>query len=223
MNRLAKIVCFSVALGPALAVAQSASNVIYKFVDEHGRVTYANSPIRGGARIELEPLTVIPSTPSGSLSSSNAQRQPPARTASEQNAPAAAQPAPVAPSETRVALASQADTRAFNTDAVQQLTEQRRAETRKRILESEVQNEEDMLAGARAKLSEEQRGSGNYRAMRASFAASPEAATPQRPLINPDTRAEIERHFERIRNLQDQVAMHENHLRELRDQLARLK
>lgn len=223
MNRFLKFACFCLVSAPAVVAAQAASNVIYKFVDEHGKVTYANSPIRGGARIDLEPLTVIPSTPSGSLSSINAQRQAPARTANEQNSQAAAQPAAVAPSETKVALATQADSRSFNADAVQQLTEQRRAETRKRILESEVQNEEDMLAGARAKLSEEQRGSGNYRAMRTSFAASPEAVTPHRPLINPDTRAEIERHFERIRNLQDQVAMHENHLRELRDQLARLK
>ena len=73
MDRPAKIVCFSLLLMPAIAFAQPGANaprnetVIYKYVDESGRVTYANSPIKGGARIELEPLTVIPSTPSGSL------------------------------------------------------------------------------------------------------------------------------------------------------------
>lgn len=222
MNRFAKIVCFTLALGPAVAAAQSSSAVIYKYVDEQGKVTYANSPIRGGARVELEPLTIIPSTPSGSLSSANAQRQAPApaRTNIE---PASLPAATSAPAENKVALATQSDNRALNPDAVQQLAQQRRAETRKRILESEAQAEEDMLSAARGKLSEEQKGSGTYRAMRASFAASPEAVTAQRPLINPETRAEIERHFERIRNLQDQIAMHETHLRELRDQLVRLK
>jgi hypothetical protein len=223
MYRFAKFVCFSLALGPAVAHAQAASSVIYKYVDEHGKVTYANSPIRGGARVDLEPLTVIPSTPAGSLSSSNAQRQPAAAPARAAVEPGSVPPTVSAPGENKVALATQSDSRSLNADAVQQLAQQRRAETRKRILESEVQAEEDMLVAARGKLSEEQQGSGNYRAMRASFAASPEAVTSKRPLINPETRAEIERHFERIRNLQDEVAMHENHLRELRDQLVRLK
>ena len=35
-----------------------------------------------------------------------------------------------------------------------------------------------------------------------------------------ELRAEIERHFERVRNLQDQVAMHENQLQGLREKLA---
>lgn len=226
MNRIANILCFSVALAPAVAFAQSASSgsssssVIYKHVDEHGRVSYSNSPIRGGARVDLEPLTVIPSTPSGSLTGGS-------RPASAKPAPETHAPLPAAstsaPADNKVAMVVPVESRALNSDAVQQLAQQRRAETRKRILESEAQTEEDMLAAARAKLSEEQRGSGNYRAMRASFAATPEAVTAQRPLIAPDKRAEIESHFERIRNLQDQVSMHESHLRELRDQLVRLK
>jgi hypothetical protein len=228
MNRIANIVCLSLALAPVAAAAQPAagglsSSVIYKFVDEQGRVTYANSPIRGGAKVDLEPLTVIPSTPSGSLSNgSGGTKSAPAKPAPDIPAPLAA-PSASAPSENRVAMLVPTESRALNADAVQQLAVQRRAETRKRILESETQTEEDMLVAARAKLSEEQRGSGNYRAMRASFAATPEAVTAQRPLIAPDTRAEIERHFERIRNLQDQVSMHEGHLHELREQLARLK
>ncbi len=230
MNRIANIVCFSVALAPAVAFAQSvssgssSSSVIYKLVDEHGRVTYSNSPIRGGAKVDLEPLTVIPSTPSGSLGGgSGAARATPAKPAPESHPAAPAGASTSAPAENKVAMVVPVESRALNADAVQQLAQQRRAETRRRILESEAQTEEDMLAAARAKLSEEQRGSGNYRAMRASFAATPEAVTAQRPLIAPDKRAEIERHFERIRNLQDQVSMHEGHLRDLRDQLARLK
>ena len=82
MDRPAKIVCLSLLLvpmisvtdaAPAAAAASRMETVIYKHVDENGRVTYANSPIKGGARVDLEPLTVIPSTPSGSLSAANAQ------------------------------------------------------------------------------------------------------------------------------------------------------
>jgi hypothetical protein len=108
-------------------------------------------------------------------------------------------------------------------DTLQQLTQQRRAETRRRLLEGELQTEEQLLVSAKSKLEEEQKNSGSIRAMRASFSATAEAVTPQKPLISAETRAEIERHFERVRNLQDQVSMHENHLQNLREQLASLK
>jgi hypothetical protein len=108
-------------------------------------------------------------------------------------------------------------------ETLQQLTQQRRAETRRRLLEGELQTEEQMLVSAKVKLGEEQKLSGSIRAMRASFSATAEAVTPQKPLISPETRAEIERHFERVRNLQDQVSMHENHLNNLREQLVALK
>ena len=230
----------------AIAVAQPGANattpraetVIYKHVDENGRVTYANSPIKGGARVELEPLTVIPSTPSGSLNPANAQivsraAGPTAGAGSAAAAPSgrsgvqvaavlplssqaqavAAKPVPPAPDNTVLA----------SLEAINQLTGQRQAETKKRLLESELQTEGQMLLGAKSKLEEEQKTSGNMRAMRASFAATSEAVTAQKPLINPEIRAEIERHFERVRNLQDQVAMHENHLQTLREQLSTLK
>jgi hypothetical protein len=86
-----------------------------------------------------------------------------------------------------------------------------------------LQTEEQLLVAARSKLEEEQRISGSIRAMRASFANTADTITAQKPLISPETRAEIERHFERVRNLQDQVAMHEDHLQTLRGQLGTLK
>src|SRR5262245_51608342 len=46
------------------ALAQS---TIYKHVDESGRITYTNRPMKGAVQLELEPLTTIPGTPSGSL------------------------------------------------------------------------------------------------------------------------------------------------------------
>lgn len=266
MNRPAKIIGFAFALMPSLALAQSASSpasqtVIYKHVDEQGRVTYANSPIKGGARVELEPLTVIPSTPTGSLSPAAGRTPtatpapvmatvtPPAATKSSaatllsnvpaQNAPVSAAPvatpapaiqvasvlplssmtaAPKAPAPVSIASAEPTSLETIN-----QLTQQRRDETRKRLLEGELQTEEQMLSAARSKLAEEQKNSSSIRAMRASFSPTAEAATAQKPLISPEMRTEIERHFERVRNLQDQVAMHENHLQGLREQLTKLR
>ncbi len=225
-------------------------SVIYKHVDENGRVTYANSPIKGGARVELEPLTVIPSTPSGSLNAANAQTStrgsnsaqdassvttklaPSISSANASAATLVAKPVQVA---SVLPLSNQSNSAAkpvekapdnnvvASIDSLQQLTQQRRAETRRRLLEGELQTEEQMLVSARSKLGEEQKLSGSIRAMRASFSATVETVTPQKPLISPEARTEIERHFERVRNLQDQVSMHENHLNTLREQLVAMK
>ncbi len=259
MIRPAKIVCFFCLMVPAIALAQTGTRatnaaprmetVIYKHVDESGRVTYANSPIKGGARVDLEPLTVIPSTPSGSLSAANAQvtsRVAPVATApavlpvlleptvptvpTVPTAKPAVQVAAVLPlsSQSQKAMTPKTSPAPDNSVVaslgnISDLTEQRRADTRKHLLEGELQTELQLLAASRAKLSEEQKQSGGVRAMRASFAATSEAVTAQKPLISPETRAEIERHFERVRNLQDQVAMHENQLQKLREQLVALK
>ena len=251
MNRPAKIVCFSYLLLPLIAIslphanaaAPRAEAVIYKHVDESGRVTYANSPIKGGARVDLEPLTVIPSTPSGSLNPANAQGAFVPAVSRAVIPSTTAVSAPVAPSgkpalhvASVLPLSHQAQSAAAKANApveestvlaslatINQLTLQRRAETKKRLLEGELQNEEQMLVAAKSKLEEERKNSGNVRAMRASFAATSETVTANKPLISPETRAEIERHFERVRNLQDQVAMHENHLQSLQDQIGTLK
>lgn len=275
MDRPEKIACFSLLLTVSMTLAEAAptvtvartETVIYKHVDENGRVSYANSPIKGGARVELEPLTVIPSTPSGSLNSANAQyvarsvstqaasvpssalqnTPSPSQINSRANTAAASvlasvslaapgskpaiQVASVLPlsSQTQATAKPIENDRAPDNNLVaaletqQQIIQQRRAETRRRLLEGELQTEEQLLVSAKTKLTEEQSISGSIRAMRAAFSATAEVATLQKPLINPETRAEIERHFERVRNLQDQVAMHENHLQTLRDQVANLK
>ena len=176
MNRPAKIVCFSLLLLPTAAVsapganatgsAQSVSNVIYKHVDESGRVTYANSPIKGGARVDLEPLTVIPSTPSGSLNAANAQvvappasaravvpvvasavaavvpaattAKPPVQVATVLPVSTSYNQAQAVPAKQLIAPAPDNNVVA-SLDAMNLLTQQRRAETKKRLLEGELQ------------------------------------------------------------------------------------
>ena len=239
MNRCQKIVFVTLVLAPFCVQAESAKSpaaplaqtVIYKHVDEQGRVTYANSPIKGGARVELEPLTVIPATPGGSLnpSPSRGLAGAPTITPIPVSAPIAhaAIPAVVtAPGITTVtpkAVPAEIKIASLDTNIASQQSQQRRAEVKKRILEGEVQSEEQMLAAAKTALEEEQKNTGQVRAMRASFSTSAATATPQKPLVAPEIRAEIERHFERVRNLQDQLAMHENTLQGLREQMAALK
>ena len=241
MNRLANFVVGFLAVAPASVFAETAQT-IYKFVDESGRVTYANAPIKGGIKLALEPLTIMQSAPNAPIApiASNAPnlQPPPARVvpvAKVVSVPspsyAAVRPVsftpaatvapppalaivapPAAPSPTTVAVLDANENTLL-------LAQQRRAEVRQRIVQSEIQAEEKSLGGARAALTAEQRRSGEIRTMRASFAVNAATATPQKPLISAETRAEIERHFERVRNLQDEVAMHEGNIAALRDEV----
>ena len=55
--------------GIAIAASSSAfaQSTIYKYVDESGRVTYSNKPMKGAVVLDMEPLTTIPATPDASL------------------------------------------------------------------------------------------------------------------------------------------------------------
>lgn len=48
---------------------------IYKLVDASGRITYTNSPTKGAIKVELDPITVIPSSPAGMLGGGQAGAQ----------------------------------------------------------------------------------------------------------------------------------------------------
>jgi len=54
-------------LAAALSSPVWAQSTIYKHVDDSGRVTYSNKPMKGAVVVDLEPLTTIPSSPAGSL------------------------------------------------------------------------------------------------------------------------------------------------------------
>lgn len=47
-----------VAFAPSSAYAE-----IYKYVDESGRITYTNIPKKGASKLDIEPLSTIPSAP----------------------------------------------------------------------------------------------------------------------------------------------------------------
>jgi Domain of unknown function (DUF4124) len=62
---------------PANSQSAATTNgpVIYKLVDASGRITYTNSPTKGATKVELDPITVIPSSPAGMLGGGQAAAQ----------------------------------------------------------------------------------------------------------------------------------------------------
>ena len=227
MNRLTKLTVITLVSLPVIVLAQSAQT-IYKFVDENGRVTYANSPIKGGTKLDLEPLTVI----QGKAGAPAAQTPPPraipvAKVVSVSSPAYAVAATPTAfaltavspmPTEVATPVPAPPPITIAALDSADK-AQQRRMEIRQRILQSEIQAEEKSLGEARVALGEEQKRSGEVRTMRASFALTTVAVTANKPLISPVVRAEIEHHFERVRNLQDQVAMHEGNIAAMREEM----
>ncbi len=231
MIRLAKSLVACSVVMPAMLFAQSAQT-IYKFVDESGRVTYANSPIKGGTKLDLEPLTVIQSSTGPAGAQTPAVRSVavakvvsvPSPTYTMAAAPitfpaAAVSPTLVVPTSAPSQAPSSAIVASLNTDNAQERAQQRRADVRLRLLQSEIRAEEKSLDATRVALAEEQRRSSDIRTKRASFAATIQTATLLKPLISPEARAEIEQHFERIRNLQDELSVHEGNIAALREEL----
>ena len=103
-----------------------AQSTIYKHVDENGRVTYSNKPMKGATVMELDPINTIPAAPA----------------AAEKTA-ARAMPATL--TVTKPSLAS-----------VEPQLQRKRDEERRRILENELAQEEQSLASARGALVQEQ-------------------------------------------------------------------
>jgi hypothetical protein len=98
---------------------------------------------------------------------------------------------------------------------------QRREEVRRRIIEAEIEAEAQLLAEAQAYLQREQSKSVAMRSLRAAIVVDERATAGKQPLGDDilATKMLVERHFERVRELQDQVLMHEENLAELRIQL----
>ena len=252
---------------PIWAVGQT-PQAIYKHTDVQGRITYSNAPIVGGARVELDPITLIPATPSGSLVNPNLPRPVFVPVSAALAAPGAAvnnidvavavepavlktalvpAPLPVPLSTSPSASSASPDTprtavtplpvavvrpvavsikrlplpvNAQQPLAMDVLIQQRRDEIKLRMMQNAVNTESKLLADAKAKLAEENVASKGVHAIKASFHAAARAGRTDKlalvPVISPEERAKVERHFERVRDLQDQISMHEKNLDDLR-------
>ena len=179
---------------PALA-----QTTIYKFVDDSGRVTYSNKPMKGATVVELEPLTTIPGTPAGVMAtptkSAMVVEKPETRAEAK---PAVAIVTPLA--------------------SVDPQLQKRRDDGRRKILESELGREEQTLADVRKTLLDEQQNPQLVAAVRtAQQATEPSAAE----LL--EFRRNIDKASGRIRGLQSTAAEHEKNIEALKKELGALK
>ncbi len=218
--------------------ASAQPNIVYKHTDENGRVTYSNSPIKGATVVELAPLMTMPAAPQ--ITQQNKARAP-AEIVMPQ-APIAQSPQPASMTTPEVAMNSDSATHTPSTApsiaaktlappmavvstvrnaavsggiSAATMAQQRREDVRRRILEGEIEAEEQVLQEAANTLAAEQSRSGPIRAFHASLASQSSTSETTR-----ESKALIARHFERVRDLQDQVEMHKQNLAELRDQLS---
>ena len=192
-----------------LAAALSASawaqttTVIYKIVDESGRVTYTNTPTKGAVVVDLEPLTTIPGTPGGALT---------------QAAPA--------PAATKVATLERVDRAekkvmplpATTLASIEPQVQKQRDNDRRRILEEELTREEQSLEQTRSNILQEQQNPTLVAAVRAMQQATEPSAAQM-----VEMRGNIEKASSRIRGLQATVVEHEKNIEALKKELGALK
>jgi hypothetical protein len=195
-------------LAVAFSTAALAETTIYKLVDESGRVTYSNKPMKGASVVELEPLTTVPTPPAVLSAKSNFTLYP--------GADKAAAPAGPAPIETKgVAVVTPIRTSLASIDVQ---TQKRRDEGRRHILEDELTKEEQALDESRGSLTKEQQNPELVNAVRlAQQAVDP---TSQQMM---EFRINIEKASGRIRGLQATVTEHEKNVEALKMELGAIK
>jgi Domain of unknown function (DUF4124) len=191
-----------------LAIAASASafaqSTIYKHVDDSGRVTYSNKPMKGAVVMELDPITTIPSPPAAVL------QRAASIAASETKFDAKPQPA--------VAVVTPVPSTKPTLAAVEPQMQRRRDDDRRRILEEELKQEEETLGSARDSLLQEQQNPMLIAAVRVAQQASDPT-----PAQLAEIRSNIDKASGRIRGLQATVAEHEKNIEALKKELGALK
>jgi Domain of unknown function (DUF4124) len=183
----------------ATAVAQT---TIYKLVDESGRVTYSNKPMKGAVVMDLEPLTTISS--------------PPAAIAAPQKAIATPEKSESPKPDMKPALS--VVTMMPSLASVEPQMQRRRDNDRRRILEDELQKEEQTFEEARNAVTQEQQNPTLVAAVRVAQQATDPTAS---QLV--EFRNSIERASGRIRGLQATAAEHEKNIEALKKELGALK
>ncbi|HEX7559380.1 MAG TPA: DUF4124 domain-containing protein [Usitatibacter sp.] len=174
-----------------------AQTTIYKHVDESGHVTYSNKPMKGATVMELEPMTLVPGLPASALAPQKALA-----TLERMDTPKATQATSASPT-----LAS-----------IEPQVQRKRDDDRRRILEEELQREEQSMSEVRDSLAQEQRNPVLVAAVRAA-----QQATDPTPSQMMEIRNSIDKASGRIRGLQATVAEHEKNIEALKKELGALK
>ncbi|MBC8023843.1 MAG: DUF4124 domain-containing protein [Burkholderiales bacterium] len=198
-----KIVWMASLVATAMSGAAWAQATIYKHVDESGRVTYTNKPMKGAVVLELDPITIIPVLPAGA-------------------SPAAAT-APAAAPAKAVAIVERVDQKPAQSIAptlasIEPQVQRRRDNDRRKILEEELTREEQSMTEARGAITTEQQNPMLVAAVRAM-----QQATEPSPSQMLEMRSNIEKASGRIRGLQATVAEHEKNIEALKKELGGLK
>jgi hypothetical protein len=188
-------------LAVAATTAAWAQSTIYKHVDESGRVTYSNKPMKGATVLELEPLMTLPGAPAPTIAA-----QPKAIATLERlDTPRA---------EAKHAVATASATLA----SVEPQVQRRRDNDRRKILEEELQREEQSVAEVRNSITQEQQNPVLIAAVR----SAQQAADPT-PSQMVEIRNNVDKASGRIRGLQSTVAEHEKNIEALKKELGALK
>jgi hypothetical protein len=192
-------------VGFALASAGTAlaQTTIYKHVDESGRVTYTNKPMKGAVVLDLDPITTVPGLPASQVQ----QALPPAQPA---KAVAVLERLDVPKADAKTAHTALA--------SIEPQLQKKREDDRRRILEDELSREEQSLSETRDSLSQEQQNPVLVAAVR-----SAQQATDPTPSQMAEMRNSIEKASGRIRGLQATAAEHEKNIEALRKELGGLK
>ena len=191
-----------------------AQTTIYKHVDEQGRVTYSNVPIKGAAILELDPIMTLPGLPGDRAAAEKTAATGAVEKAVAANAPEAAPPpAEKAQKPQRTALVTA--TAYPNVDSA---TQRKRDDVRRRILEEELRQEEKLLAEVRGQLREEQQNPTLVQAVR--LAQETAQPTPTQQL---EMRRSVEKASTKIRTLQQSAGQHEKNLDAIRKEISALR
>ena len=224
------------AWGTAFAQSQATSaTTIYKHVDESGRITYTNRPMKGAVAMELDPISVVPGLPPAAVTRAAVMGQATAATPALPVEKLAATPAKLEvvqkahPPQVRIEPLPESRSASAAVPAPAAVTkpvlasvapalQRRRDEERRRILEEELQQEETSLARARDAVMKEQQNPQLIAAVRAAQSVSEPT-----PAQMAEFRSNLDKASGRIRGLQATVAEHEKNIEALRKELGALK
>ena len=196
----------------------SAQSTIYKHVDDSGRITYTNRPMKGAVAMELDPINTLPVPVAATVRiTPPAEKGPePARLEVVQKPEPVVKIEPLPRAESRASSALGSAPQALA--SVDPSLQRRRDDERRRILEGELKQEESSLERIRGSLYKEQQNPTLVAAVRAAQTASDPT-----PAQMAEFRANIDKVSGRIRGLQSSVADHEKNIEALKKELGALK
>jgi hypothetical protein len=229
---------FAASAASAQPTATGSSVTIYKHVDDSGRITYTNKPMKGAVAMELDPITVFPGLPASAVTRAAVMAPATGTTAqpvlpAEKSAPEAArleitqkssspqiriEPLPDSRTATATSASPAPATPRPTLASIEPMVQRKRDEERRRILEGEMKQEESSLVRARELVMKEQQNPQLVAAVRAA-----QSVAEPTPTQMAEFRSNLEKASGRIRGLQATVAEHEKNIEALRKELGALK